>query len=68
MTTNQKLRELMQVHGLTRSKAAELLKVTHSCIDNWLNPVASKNYRNMSYPMYELLLLKLDKINKESNK
>jgi hypothetical protein len=44
---NEKLARLMVKHEITRPEAAEIMGVTKSCVDQWLRPEKSHNWRPM---------------------
>jgi hypothetical protein len=44
---NERLAKLMAKHGITRPDAAEIMGVTKSCVDQWLRPEDTNNWRPM---------------------
>lgn len=45
--TNERLAKLMAKHAVTRPEAAKIMGVTKSCVDQWLRPQDSNNWRPM---------------------
>lgn len=44
---NRRLAALMEEHGITRPEAAEIMGYTKACVDQWLRPEGSDNWRTM---------------------
>jgi hypothetical protein len=57
--TNARFTSLMETHELTRPDAAEVLGVTKGCVDQYLRPKGSPNYRVMRENMLRLFEFEL---------
>lgn len=64
MGNREKLREIMKKRGITRKRMGHILGVHKNTVDAWLAPDHASIFRKMPGNMIELLIFKIEEVNK----